>query len=96
MTTTAQETRSADYRLPLWLRLTALAVEEMEPDVLGGYVATFAPGELRGLLSQDTDLLPSAVTRAIRLAEDHGLLAPGSSSRCLRVIPGSLTTGPGW
>lgn len=94
MTTSTQETRSTDYRLPLWLRLTALAVEEMEVDVLGDLAATFAPGELRDLLRQGTELHPSAVTRAIRLAEDHGMLAAGSSTRCLRVIPGSLTTGP--
>lgn len=94
MTTSALETRSQDHRLPLWLRVTALAVEWMEPDVLGQQLATFGPGELRGLLSTDVRIEPSSITRAIRLAEDHGLLAPGSSSRCLRVIPGSLTTGP--
>lgn len=92
--TTISETRSTDYRLPLWLRLTALAVEQAEIDVLGAHQATFAPGELRELLTTDTALTPSAITRAIRLAEDHGMLAKGSSARCLRVIPGSLTTGP--
>lgn len=93
MTTTTQETRSVDFRLPLWLRLTALAVELMEIDTLGDHCATFGPGELRTMLSLDVEIAPSAITRAIRLAEDHGMLAPGSSTRCLRVIPGSLTTG---
>lgn len=92
MTASVSETRSADYRLPLWLRLTALAVEEMEVDVLGTYTATFGPGELREMLAQGEALAHSSVTRAIRLAELHGLLAKGSSTRCLRVIPGSLTT----
>lgn len=90
MATTIQ-TRSTDYRLPLWLRLTALAVEEMH---LEDHTATFESGELRELLAQGEHLHYSAVTKAIRLAVDHGLLLKGSSTRCLRVIPGSLTTGP--
>jgi hypothetical protein len=90
MTTTTA--RSVDHRLPLWLRVTAIAVEESEIDVLGTYTASFRPGELRELLAQGEALAHSSVTRAIRLAEQHGLLAKGSSTRCLRVIPGSLTT----
>lgn len=89
MTSTEQETRSADHRLPIWLRLVALAVEEAEPDFIGGYIATFNAGELRHLLQQSH---PSVVTRAIRRCEQYGLLAVGSSSRCLRL--GRLTTGP--
>jgi len=84
--------RSADLRLPLWLRLSALAVEHGQADVLGTVTAEFEPGEVRQLLSGGVALAPSAVTRAVRLAESHGMLAPGSSVRCLRVVPGSLTT----
>lgn len=88
---TTNQARSTDYRLPLWLRLTALAVEEMDLDA---HTATFGPGEVRELLAQGEQLHYSAVTKAIGLAVDHGLLLKGSSTRCLRVIPGSLTTGP--
>lgn len=90
---TTQALRSCDLRLPLWLRLAALAVERGEADVLGTVVAEFEPGEVRKILGRGVSLAPSAVTRAVRLAESHGLLAPGSSVRCLRVVPGSLTTG---
>lgn len=83
--------RSEDYRLPLWLRLTALAVESAEVDVLGNHTALFAPGELRERLGGGVQLHPTTLTRAIRGAVAHGLLAEGSSTRCLRVIPGSLT-----
>lgn len=85
--------RSTDPRLPLWLRLTALAVETAETDTLGGQSAVFGPGEVRTRLAAGLDLDPSAVSHAIRQAERRGLLAPGSSTRCLRVMPGSLTTG---
>lgn len=85
--------RSSDYRLPLWLRVTALAVEEAEVDVLGQRQAEFAPGEVRDRLGGGVDLHPTTITRAIRSAVRHGMLANGSSTRCLRVVPGSLTTG---
>lgn len=86
------EIRSQDVRLPLWLRLTALAAEQAEPDVLGTMAVEFEPGQLREQLAGGLDLAPSAVTRAIRRAEARGLIAPGSSVRCLRLVPGSLTT----
>lgn len=96
MNAATEARRSEDLRLPLWLRLTALAVEWAQPDEFGVLVAEFGPGEVREILAADLgagQVGPSSVTRAIRLAERHGLLARGSSVRCLRVLPGSLTTG---
>lgn len=83
--------RSEDYRLPLWLRVTAIAIETAEVDVLGTHTATFAPGELRERLGGGVDLHPTTITRAIRSAVRHGLLADGSCTRSLRLVRGSLT-----
>lgn len=88
MTATLNVRRSTDTRLPLWLRLVALAVEQADGVEL---VAHFGPGELREALAGGGELQPASVTRAIRTAEAHGLLARGSSVRCLRLVPGSLT-----
>lgn len=81
--------RSTDLRLPLWLRLVALAVEH---DTQNRGVASFAPGQVRQLLDvEGLELHRASITRAIRRAEAYGFLGSGSSPRALIIVPGSLT-----
>lgn len=83
--------RSKDQRLPLWLRIVALAVEEAQPDVLG-LTATFEHGELRKRLDPfDLGMAASSITRAVAAGINYGMLHPGSNTRTLHVVPGSLT-----
>lgn len=83
--------RSSDNRLPLWLRIVALGVEKADD-----HVATFQLGELHRTLDPfDLGLSRSLVTRAIASGITYGMLAPGSNTRRLILVPGSLTTEVG-
>lgn len=83
-------TRSTDPRLPLYLRLTALAVERSDDNGK----AVFQHGELRAALCLETVAVPSSrITEAVKAAVRAGFLEDGSSTRCLLLVPGSLTKG---
>lgn len=85
--------RSADQRLPLWFRITALGVENQQRTTVGNPVAVFAHGELRRRLDPyDLGLHASSVTRAIRSAIAYGLLERGSNTQNLYLVQGSMTT----
>lgn len=66
---------TANHRLPLWLRVAALA-EAVAKD---GH-ARIPPGRLRRL---DPQAAPSTVSRAIAQAVARGLLDERSCARCL-------------
>lgn len=87
--------RSADPRLPYWLRVSALAYGSHRAN---GH-ASFKPGQIGLVLgSVDTGtgevrrLDKGSVQRAIRTAIDYGWLAERSGARCL-VVPGHAIAG---
>lgn len=91
--------RTADDRLPLWLRVTFLAFGSHRAN---GH-ARFKPGEIAevfGRLNPDTgEIVPEDkhnIQRAIRNAVSRGWLAEGSGSLCLIVPAHHIVGGPGY
>ncbi|MCU1675618.1 MAG: hypothetical protein JWM93_376 [Frankiales bacterium] len=89
--------RAGDPRLPLWLRVSALAYGR---HTANGH-ATFRAGDVRLVLGKvDTDGViaqPSSkeVHRAIGTAMQYGYLGSESSVRCLVVPPHAIAGGLG-
>jgi hypothetical protein len=84
--------RSANPRLPDWIRIAALAFGSHKAN---GH-APFKSGELAvylGLPGQP--LKPSEVSNAIRLAKTSGWIAEESNARCLVVPPHAVEGGLG-
>lgn len=69
----------ASPRLPLWCRVWVYALANCDQS---GQVR-LRPGELRRAI--DSRVRPQEVSRAISNASTRGLLAPGSTARCLIV-----------
>jgi hypothetical protein len=85
--TTTWRNRPDDVRLPLWLRVTAVA----ETRAHNG-VALLDRGELRRLLDPTGHTSARVAANAVRQAIDRGLLAAGSTPRAL--IIGNVATQP--
>ncbi len=92
------EERSGSPRLPMWLRVAALAYGKHGAN---GH-APFAAGEVALALSSVqpntgniTTPARQNVRRAIDVAMEYGFLAPGSSSRCLIVPHHAIEGGIG-
>jgi len=90
--------RSGDRRLPLWLRVVALAYGMHRAN---GH-ASFAPGQIAfALTTVDPDTgeawkpTRQAVHRATRDAIEYGWLASRSSTRCLVVPEHAISGGLG-
>jgi hypothetical protein len=79
--TLTEQQMSQNARLPLWLRLWLLALEQA--DDAGRLV--LEPRQLRETLDLGAALRPAEVSRAIAICVRRGLLAPGSTARCLQV-----------
>lgn len=79
--------RSADPRLPLWLRVVWAGLERaaagpgIEP-----VIVPWLPGELRATVDRSGLTAPKDISRAIATAKRYGLLDPGSCARVL-VMP---------
>lgn len=88
--------RTADTRLPLWLRIAFLALGSHRAN---GH-ARFKPGEIAEVFGGGIDpktgeirtLDKHNLQRAIRNAVDRGWLAEGSSSLCL-IVPAHAVQG---
>lgn len=78
--------RAGDPRLPHWFRVAALAYGS---HMNNGH-APFKPGQVAlvlGTITETGEFIPYRnVSRAIALAIEYGLLAPGSYHRCL-IVP---------
>lgn len=70
---------SRNPRLPLWLRLWLYVDRQADPD--GRLICE--RGTLREELAIGVELRSADVSRAIAVATTKGLLAPGSTARCL-------------
>ena len=85
------ESRSLAPNLPLPLRVAALAYARPTPN---GHVRMF-PGDVQAaLVDVATGELPSerTVRRVVAQAVDYGLLAEGSSTKCL-ILPRGIRLG---
>lgn len=88
--------RADDVRLPLWLRVSALAYGRHR----GNGHATFEPGSIKRVLAVSDkatgELRPNPnIDRAIRTAVEYGWLGPKSCTRCL-VVPINHVRGGAW
>ena len=94
----AWEEHAGNPRLPLWLRVSALAYGKHH----GNGHAGFKVGEVALVLSR-VDMVTGEITvpskqtvyRAINMAIEYRFLSEGSSARCLIVPEGMVRQGPG-
>lgn len=87
------ESRSLAPNLPHPLRVAALAYARPSPN---GHIRMF-PGDIQAaLVDVSTGELPSerTVRRAVATAVEYGLLAAGSTTKCL-ILPASVYLGLG-
>jgi len=94
----AWEEHAGNPRLPLWLRVSALAYGKHH----GNGHSCFRTGEVALVLSKvdmatGEMLVPDrhAVQRAISMSVEYRFLARGSGARCLIVPEGMVHQGPG-
>ncbi|UZF54339.1 hypothetical protein LH935_16465 [Gordonia polyisoprenivorans] len=79
------ETDAHNRELPIWLRVSQLAVARVRAN---GH-APFGPGKLPSLLRVDRRNLPRAINKAVQF----GYLVDGSSPRCLLPHPSRYYVG---